>query len=274
MDILKSFFLASKQRKFLLLAIDYFTKWIEAEPLAKIIKTRMKNIWKSIVCRFDLPRTIITNNNRQFNGFKQVEFCRDLEITHCFTSIGHLQANGEAKVANRTLLQRSKIWLNRAKRLWVNELYHILWTYQTTQRVSTGKTPFNLAFKIESLIPLEMGLLSLRVENLDESSSSEQLRTNLDLLEEVRERVAMTMHLTLPARYHNARVRGKVFKTGDLVLRWVEVSQPTSQEKLSPNWEGLYRVEIIRPGTYCLMQLDGTPLSRSWNSENLRVHYQ
>ena len=65
MDILGPFPVASGQRKFLLVAIDYFPKWVEAELLEKITKTKMQDfVWKSIVCRFGLPRTLITDNGR------------------------------------------------------------------------------------------------------------------------------------------------------------------------------------------------------------------
>ena len=119
--------MASGQRKFLLVAIDYFTKWVEAEPLAKITEAKVQDfVWKSIVCRFGLPRTLITDNGRQFAGAKFVEFCEDLNISHNFTSVAHPQANGEAEVTNRTLLQGIKTRLEKAKVTWADELYHVL----------------------------------------------------------------------------------------------------------------------------------------------------
>ena len=82
--------MASGQRKFLLVAIDYFTKWVEAELLAKITEAKVQDfVWKSIVCRFGLPRTLITDNGRQFAGARFVEFCEDLNISHNFTSVAH-----------------------------------------------------------------------------------------------------------------------------------------------------------------------------------------
>ena len=55
--------------KFLVVGIDYFTKWVEAEPLAKITKQNVKNfIWKNIVCRFGVPRVLISDNGRQFDN--------------------------------------------------------------------------------------------------------------------------------------------------------------------------------------------------------------
>ncbi|KAL0448801.1 UNVERIFIED_CONTAM: hypothetical protein Slati_1436500 [Sesamum latifolium] len=68
-DIVGPFLVATGQRKFLLVAIDYFTKWVEAEPLARITEGEvMKFIWKNIVCRFGIPKEIISDNGRQFQG--------------------------------------------------------------------------------------------------------------------------------------------------------------------------------------------------------------
>ena len=57
------------QVKFLLVVIDYFTKWVEAEALATITEARMWSfVWKNIICRFEIPLTIISDNGRQFNS--------------------------------------------------------------------------------------------------------------------------------------------------------------------------------------------------------------
>ena len=63
------------------------------------------------------------------------------------------------------------------------------------------------------------------------------------------------------ARYYNSRVKSKTFRAGDLVLRRVAVSQPQNQEKLAPNWEGLYKVrEVVRSGTYYPKELERAEL--------------
>lgn len=70
------------------MAIDYLTKWMEAETNAKIIEARVKDfIWKSIIYHFSLSRVIIIDNDQQLNGFKLSKFYKDLGIMHCFTFV-------------------------------------------------------------------------------------------------------------------------------------------------------------------------------------------
>lgn len=106
------------------------------------------------------------------------------------------------------------------KGIWVDELHHVLWTYQMIQRIPIEETSFNLAFGIEVVFPIKIGLPSFRVEKYNENTNSEWLRANLDLLEENREhatmRIACNHHRM--ARYYNARVKTKGFKVDDLVL--------------------------------------------------------
>ena len=94
---------------------------------------------------------------------------------------------------NKTLLQGLKTRLNRTRGSWVDELYHVLWAYRMTQKISIGETPFNLIFRIKVVIPVKIGLSFLRIEEYNEDSNSKWLRTNLDLVEESRERATVRM---------------------------------------------------------------------------------
>ena len=116
-----------RQMKFLLVAIDYFTKWVEAEALATITEAKVQNfVWKNIVCRFGIPRTIISDNGRQFDSRAFRFFCSNLGIKNKYSSPGHPQANEQTKVTNRSLLRLIKSRLVGAKGAWPEELPNVL----------------------------------------------------------------------------------------------------------------------------------------------------
>nr|KYP51243.1 Pol polyprotein [Cajanus cajan] len=116
MDILGSFPPAKGQLKFLLVAIDYFTKWMEACPLAKITKENIRKFtWKSIICRFGILHSLVTDNGRQFIAQSFEDFLRELGVKHLPTSVEHPQTNGQAEAANKVILQEIKKRLGNSK---------------------------------------------------------------------------------------------------------------------------------------------------------------
>ncbi|XP_022858502.1 uncharacterized protein LOC111379372 [Olea europaea var. sylvestris] len=104
-DILGPFPVARGQLKFVAVAVEYFTKWAEAEPLTTISEPKLRAFtWRSIICRFGIPKVLITNNDRQFDNQQFRDFCSNLGIDHCLTSVSHPQSNGLAEVTNRITL--------------------------------------------------------------------------------------------------------------------------------------------------------------------------
>ncbi|GJX82588.1 reverse transcriptase domain-containing protein [Tanacetum coccineum] len=116
--------------KFLLVAVDYFTKWVEAEPLATICgKNILKFVWKNILCHFNILDIIVSETGKQFAKNPFHDWCQELHIQQKFTSVVHLQANGQTEVTNSTIVQGLKTRLSNAKGLWVEELPNVLWAY-------------------------------------------------------------------------------------------------------------------------------------------------
>ena len=210
LDILGPFLVGTRQMKFLVAGIDYFTKWVEAEPLASITQQNVKNfIWKSIVCRFGVPRVLVSDNGRQFDNALFKDFCEHFRIQNHYSSPAHPQANGQAEVANLSLLKIIKTRLERVKGVWPDELLSVLWAYRTTARTPTGETPFKLAYGSEAVIPAEVHMANHRVTMYQNKDNEEQLCLNLDLIDEVRtdaeERTARYKNLI--ARQHDAMVK-------------------------------------------------------------------
>ncbi|KAL0367439.1 UNVERIFIED_CONTAM: hypothetical protein Sradi_3634000 [Sesamum radiatum] len=189
MDIVGQFPLASGQRKFLLVAIDYFTKWVEAERLTRIIERDvMKFIWKNIICHFGLPREIIFNNERQFQGRRMQEWCKELHIKQKFTWVSHPQANGQVEVTNHILVQGIKKRFDKVGGNWVEELVSVLWSCRTTPKGSTGESPFTLVYGTKAIIPDELEMPSHRVLHFSKEDNTKLLREHLELIEELREK--------------------------------------------------------------------------------------
>ena len=112
---------------------------------------------------------------------------------HKLIFVGHLQPNDEVEVTNRTILHDLKTRLNESKDLWVEELYPILWAYQMTPHISTRESSFNLAYGTEAVFPLEIGLLSMRIEQYVEPSNLDCRRADLNLLSEVWQQAQIRM---------------------------------------------------------------------------------
>ncbi|XP_059669203.1 uncharacterized protein LOC132314344 [Cornus florida] len=95
MDFIGPLVKGKGQTKYAVVMVDYFTKWVEAKPLAKITENNIRKfVWKSIVCRFGIPRVIVTDNAKQFDNSDFKKFCSELGIQIHFSSPGHPQANG------------------------------------------------------------------------------------------------------------------------------------------------------------------------------------
>ena len=105
-DILGPFPTAIRQLKYLIVAVEYLTKWIEAEPVASITASKVeKFLWKNIVCRFGVPCRLISDNGTQFTSAQVRHTCKQLEITQCFSFVEHPQTNGQAEVVNKVILK-------------------------------------------------------------------------------------------------------------------------------------------------------------------------
>jgi len=91
--------------KFLIVAVDYFSKWIEAKPLTTITAQQVQQfVWKDIICRYGVPHTIITNNGRQFIDKELAKFYTGLDIKNITSSVKHPQTNGQAEAANKVII--------------------------------------------------------------------------------------------------------------------------------------------------------------------------
>ena len=156
LDIMGPFPQAIGNRRWLLIETDYFTKWVEAEPLTNIKDVDAKRFfWRNIVTRFEVPRTLISNNGLQFDSKAFQRYCGKLGIRNRYSTPTYPQRNGQAEASNKVIVSRLKKRLDVAKGKWVDELPYVLWTYRTTPQRSR-ETPFSMTYGAEAVIPLEL----------------------------------------------------------------------------------------------------------------------
>ncbi|GAU41760.1 hypothetical protein TSUD_13610 [Trifolium subterraneum] len=284
MDILGPFTRGNLQCKYLIVGVDYFTKWAEAEPLPEIISFRILRFFKrDILCRFGIPQAVVTDNGTQFIDKTFRGFLAKINTKHHFTSVEHPQTNGQAEAVNRVILRGLRRRLGDAKKQWVEELPHVLWAYRTTPHSTTGETPFRLAYGTEAVIPVEIGEPSRRTEApLDEEMNDEAMREELDLamreeldlVEEIRtsaslKEASLKQRVAAP---HDTKVIKRDFEVGSLVLR--RNAKDSHEGKLAANWEGPYRVRgKTDNGAYHLETLQGKEIPRTWNAQKLKQYY-
>ncbi|GJZ44311.1 reverse transcriptase domain-containing protein, partial [Tanacetum coccineum] len=171
--------------KFLIVAMDYFTKWIEAKDVATISISQVKKfVWDNIVCRSRLPGEIISDNGKQFSGDPFKDWCEKLNIIQRFALVKHPQSNGLVERANRSLGEGIKARLGEGNNNWLEELPHVLCAHHTMIKSSNDDTPFSLTYEMEAVIPAEIKMPTYRTAVGDVVDNDEYLRLNLDLLEE------------------------------------------------------------------------------------------
>ncbi|RDX81592.1 Tf2-11, partial [Mucuna pruriens] len=159
---------------------------------------------EKIICRFGIPVEIVSDNDKAIVYFGRTP-----------------QSNGQAEATNKIILQGLRKRLEEAKGRWEEELPHVLWSYHTTPHSTTNETPFFLTFGTEAMIPVEIGEPSPRIALFEPSKNEEELRGNLDLLQEAKE-IAHIREYAMKARAARKYDRGVIpqnFEAGDLVLK-------------------------------------------------------
>ncbi|VFQ86173.1 unnamed protein product [Cuscuta campestris] len=264
--------------RYVIVAIDYFTKWVEAAPLASITGAQcQKFLAKQVICRFGVPEHIITDNGTQFESKPFNDFLGSWGIKHSYASVGYPQTNGQVENANRTIVDGLKQKLEACGGEWAEELPYILWTYRNTPRRATGETPFALCYGFEARAPAEISIATHREEIFDPERNEEALAAELHLVHERREAafIRAENYLRKVKSYHDGRVRARGFIEGEWVLRKRSVSRPLEGGKFAKNYEGPYIIkEVVGPSTFRLQTPSGGDVPRTWNAENLVKFYQ
>jgi hypothetical protein len=248
----------------MLVAVDKFTKWVEAAPVTTQDSTAAINFIKSIVFRFGVPHSIITYNGTNFTSKEFKSYCESMGIKLKFASVAHPKTNGQVEKANGLICNGIK------------KMPSVLWSLRTTPNAATQETPFFLVHGAEVVLPVEITHEAPRIAAYDETTSTEALQDDVDALDEARD-IALAratqyqQNLQNLQNYHSSRVRPRSFMVGDLVIRLKQ----DDHGKLESPWVGPYIVTKVIPGGAYRLQdkKTGKDESNPWNVEQLRRFY-
>ena len=170
-----------------------------------------------------MPYAFILDNGFQFDSKALRKYCSDLGIKNRYSIPAYPQGNGQAEAVNKVIMNGLKKRLGDAKGKWVEELPHVLWTYRTTPRKSTGETPFLMTYGAEAIIPLENGFPTMRTSTFTLDGNDELLKKSLDLVEERRENemVQLAYYQHKLKQDYDMNIKPRPLALRDLVLRKV-----------------------------------------------------
>jgi hypothetical protein len=203
---------ASNGHRFILVAIDYFTKWIEAGSFAHVTQKGVKKfIKRDLICRYGPPKKIIIDNAQNFNGKMIIELCAKWKIKPSNPSPYRPKMNGAVKAANKNVKKIIQKMVVTYKD-WHEMLPFILHVYRTAVRTSTGATPYMLVYGMEAVMPLEVEIPSLRVLVDSKLEEVEWAKVRYEQLNPISEKRITTI-------YHHQLYQRRMVKSYDKKVR-------------------------------------------------------
>ncbi|XP_059650337.1 uncharacterized protein LOC132296116 [Cornus florida] len=236
----------------MVVAMDYFTKWVEAIPLKTCEQSTMINfIKKHIIHRFGIPETLTTDRSLSFVRSEVIDYCAECGV--------------QAEASNKVILNILEKMIENHPKEWHHLLSEALWAYKNSKRSSTGVTPYMLIYGHDVVLPMEMTIRSVRVpfqNKLTPADYNHAMLVELEDLDDVH--LNALDHIIAQKkkvmRVYNKKVKAKTFVERDLVwqVKFSPGVKTLEYGKWTPNWDGPYLVErVLGKGAYRLMDIDG-----------------
>src|SRR3954468_7458687 len=216
---------SSKGQRYILVGINYFTKWVEAIPLANVDQEAViKFIQRHIIYRFGIPESITTDQGLVFTGRKMQDFAREMGFKLFTSTPYYAQANGQVEAANKVIIGLIKKHVGKRPKNWHKTLDQALWACRTSPKEATNTTPFQLTFGHDAVLPAEIHLQSARIQRQSDLSTDEYWSMMLDELVELDEERLIALDRLIRqkqkvAKAYNKKVKEKTFMVSDYMWK-------------------------------------------------------
>ena len=257
-DILGPLPLSTKNNRYILVATDYFTKWVEILAIpnqtAEICAEVLLN---EVFSRFGNPYSLHSDQGRNFESKLMTDLCRMQEIRRTRTSPRNPKCNGQVERFNRTLLTMIKCYLKGEQNRWDRHLGCLAGAYRQTRHESTGMSPnlMMLGREVRTAVEIEFGIRTYKQFGHPATYVME-LRRKLQHAHDLARHHLIGVGLRRKENY-NREVNFEPYKIGDLVLLQTEKDQLNITPKLRVPYQGPYVVYRTQGVTYELVLKDG-----------------
>jgi hypothetical protein len=273
---------SSKGHRFVLVAMDYFSKWVEAVPLRNMTHREViEFVLPNIIYQFGVPQTLMTDQGVSFMSHQFKEFAVLLRIELMNSSRYYAQSNGQAEASNKIIISQIKKKIEEKTRRWHEVLAESMWAYRMSKHGTIQVTPFELVYGQEVVLPVELQLQVNQVVKQDTLSSEENKSSMMDEVDDLLEKCLEAMreiekNKVKIAKVYNKRVQEKSFQIGDMVWKTILPlgSRDNKFSKWSPSLEGPFKVMgLVSGNAYFVETLERQALPKALNGRYLKRYY-
>ncbi|GKB17525.1 reverse transcriptase domain-containing protein [Tanacetum coccineum] len=149
-------FPSSRGNKYILVAVDYLSKWVEAKALPTNDARVVCKFLKTLFSRFGAPRAIISDRGTHFCNDQFAKVMLKYGVTHRLSTAYHPQTSGQVEVSNRGLKRILERTVGENRASWSDKLDDALWAFRTAYKTPIGCTPYKLVYGKACHLPIEL----------------------------------------------------------------------------------------------------------------------